>query len=104
MLLLALPATGPVDHGDRDGVHQVVDLLLDAVHGVGGHEEVPLVQVLDRWAILTCALVNISKVYVQRIINLIGREGEYNQLKLNIILMKSTSIIIIPERQTWCQA
>jgi len=47
VLLLALPAAGPVDHGDRDGVHQVVDLLLDAVHGVGGHEEVPLVQVLN---------------------------------------------------------
>ena len=57
MLLLALPAAGPVDHGDRDGVHQVVDLLLDAVHGVGGHEEVPLVQVLDRWAILTSTLI-----------------------------------------------
>ena len=47
VLLLPLSAAAPIDHGNRHGVHQVVDFLLDAVHCVWGHEEVSLVQVLE---------------------------------------------------------
>ena len=47
VLPLPLPsAAAPVDHGDGHGVHEVVDFLPNAVDCVGGHEEVPLVQVL----------------------------------------------------------
>ena len=57
-------SAAPVDHGDRDGVHEVVDLLPDAVHCVGGHEEVSLVQVLEGdGSLLLLALGPISKLW-----------------------------------------